>query len=310
MTVAPSGGERISILYETDGGVAEILGGSEAMRTLPWLFRQEPSNSGPGAQLASNDQRMTKISGAALFRKPSAAAMRDMLRNAVDRTCVTPAGVNTCGAHRVGVDEIGTEWGADSDAEAYSPNSPAARLRAAMRELWTMPHPGGGTYAQRVHLYVAPGVSTSIAAGRGFDRTKGEDGKERFRNFAGLMPVFRRAGGVWLEMYHYPKGSRTRQAFSATEWRRVPDTLAAFMRDRADIPGAPSPRSVLHFVMTGGPMPGGTCPPEDGMACQWRAAQSGALNLAILGNGPAAFKITGADAIAYGQQFRGFFALG
>ena len=296
-TVAPSGGERISILYETDPAVRAILGGSESMRTLPWIFRQEPSNSGPGAQLASNDQRMTKISGAALFKKPSAQAMTAMLKTAVDRTCVTPAGVNTCGAHRVGVDEIGTEWGRPSGTAGGKETQPS-RLRAAMKSLEAMPYPGGGTYAARVHFYVAPGVSTAIATGLGFNRTEGRDGKDHFRNYAGLMPALRRAGGVWLEMYHYPKGTRKRTPFDAAEWSTVPARFASFMRDRGGIATAP-PNSLLHFVMTGGDIP-----------TQWKRATTGGLNTMILSNGPASFKLTGAHAVAYGIEFRKYFALG
>ena len=295
-TVAPSGGERISILYETDPAVQLILGDSQSMRTLPWLFRQEPSNSGPGAQLASNDQRMTKISGAALFKRPTAEAMTAMLKAAVDRTCVTPAGVNTCGAHRVGVDEIGTEWG--ETGTAGGKQTQPGRLRTTMKNLEAMPYPGGGTYAARVHFYVAPGVSTAIATGLGFNRTQGRDGKDHFRNYAGLMPALRRAGGVWLEMYHYPKGTKKRTPFDATEWSTVPARFASFMRDRGGIATAP-PNSLLHFVMTGGDIP-----------TQWKRATTGGLNTMILSNGPASFKLTGADAVAYGTEFRKYFALG
>jgi hypothetical protein len=37
--------QRMSILYVTDPGAKAILGSSTGMRELPWLFRQEPSNS-------------------------------------------------------------------------------------------------------------------------------------------------------------------------------------------------------------------------------------------------------------------------
>lgn len=323
MTVAPSGGERMSILYETDGAVRAALGGSEAMRTLPWLFRQEPSNSGPGAQLASNDQRMVKISGTALFRKTTTEGMVAMLKGAIDRTCVTPAGVNTCGAHRVGVDEIGTEWGVGpARATEHTlipgvamPNPPAARLRGAMLQLSDTPYPGGGSYAQRVHFYIAPGVSTAIAVGKGADRTLGDDGKPHFRDYSGLVTALRRAGGLWLEMYHYPEGSRKRTPFNAREWNEVPVGFASFLRDRVPGLALPLPRTLMHFVMTGGATPlGAGCdePPAGqtvGMACQWQLAQRGSFNSTMLGNGPAAFKLSDPDAATYGQQFRTYFAL-
>ena len=81
---------RMSLLYETDDGVRRILGGSSTMQMLPWIFRLEPSTSGPGARLgAGNDQRMVKVNGAALARE-SSAGMAAMLRNAINRTCTTP----------------------------------------------------------------------------------------------------------------------------------------------------------------------------------------------------------------------------
>jgi len=83
---------RMSILYATDPSVRDILGGSSQMPGLPWLFRQEPSNSGTGAQLGvDNSQRMTKLNGARLAKMQSANEMAMALKEGVDRTCVTPA---------------------------------------------------------------------------------------------------------------------------------------------------------------------------------------------------------------------------
>ncbi|MBJ7365883.1 MAG: hypothetical protein JHC53_04670, partial [Thermoleophilia bacterium] len=63
---------RMSILYATDPSVRDILAGSSQMPGLPWLFRQEPSNSGPGARLGvGNSQRMTKLNGASLAKMTS-----------------------------------------------------------------------------------------------------------------------------------------------------------------------------------------------------------------------------------------------
>ncbi len=248
--VMPDVQERMSILYVTDPAAKEILGSSTGMRELPWLFRQEPSNSAGDAALAGGGtQRMWKVSGSALAAKPTADAMAAMLKAAVDRRCVTPAGVNTCGANRVGVDEIGAVFGTPAgESEA---GSPGERLKNAMIALAKKPFQPGVSYASRIHFYVAPGVSTSISAGLGPNRTLGENGKEMRRNYSQVMSAMSRAGGVWLEMYNYPERGKARQPFSGADWRDVPTRFAAFLKERTT--GDRNPLNYLHFVLTDTP---------------------------------------------------------
>lgn len=250
---------RMSILYVTDAGARAILGSSSGMRELPWLFRQEPSNSGGDAALAGNgSQRMWKVSGSALAAKPSADAMAAMLKAAVDRTCVTPAGVNTCGAHLVGVDEIGAAFGtAPGEPDA---GSPGERLRGAMTSLAKREFRPGISYASRIHFYVAPGVITSISAGFGPRRTLGANGKEMRRDYSEVTSAMSRGGGVWLEMYHYPERGRPRMPFTGAEWRDVPTRVAAFLKERTT--GSRDPLNYMHFVLSDTP---GNPPP----ATQW-----------------------------------------
>lgn len=247
--------QRMSILYVTDAGAAAMLGSSTGMRGLPWLFRQEPSNSGGAAALAGNgSQRMWKVSGAALAAKPSADAMAAMLKAAVDRTCVTPAGVNTCGANLVGVDEIGAAFGtAPGEPDA---GTPGERLRGAMTSLAKREFRPGISYASRVHFYVAPGVITSISAGFGPRRTLGANGKEMRRDYSAAMSAMSRAGGVWLEMYHYPERGKPRRPFTGAEWRDVPTRVAGFLKERTT--GTRDPLNYMHFVLTDTP---GSPPP-------------------------------------------------
>lgn len=241
---------RMSILYVTDAGAKAILGSSAGMRALPWLFRQEPSNSGGEAALAGGGtQRMWKVSGSALAAKPSADAMAAMLKTAVDRTCVTPAGVNTCGAHLVGVDEIGATFGtAPGEDDA---GTPGERLRLAMISLAKKEFRPGISYASRVHFYVAPGVITSISAGYGPKRTLGANGKDMRRDYSAVTAAMSRAGGVWLEMYHYPERGKPRMPFTGAEWRDVPTRVAAFLKERTV--GSRDPLNYMHFVLSDTP---------------------------------------------------------
>jgi len=232
---------RMSILYATDPSVRDILGGSSQMPGLPWLFRQEPSNSGTGAQLGvDNSQRMTKLNGARLAKMQSANEMAMALKEGVDRTCVTPAGINTCPAHLLAVDEIGAAFGREDGKP-----SPDLHLRGAMQALAKIPSQWGGTYAGRIHFYLAPGVSTAIAAGKGSAHTLGADDKVHWPDYSSVIDALSLAGGVWLEMYHYPTRGSARTPFTSTEWRTVPTAVAAFM---AGLGG--DPLRSLHFVMT------------------------------------------------------------
>ena len=237
--------KRMSILYATDPSVRDILAGSSQMPGLPWLFRQEPSNSGPGARLGvDNSQRMTKLNGASLAKMNSSAEMYDALKNGVDRTCVTPAGVNTCPAHLLAVDELGAAFGRVEGKQKWQ--TPGHLLQVAMGWLARSQSPWGGSYASRIHFYLAPGVSTAIAAGRGPAHNRGADGEVKWPDYSSVIDAFATAGGVWLEMYHYPTRGSARTPFTSTEWRTVPTAVAAFMAER----GIEYPLQSLHFVMT------------------------------------------------------------
>ena len=108
---------------------------------------------------------------------------------------------------------------------ALDPAKPGAKLSAAMDLLAARPYPGGGTYAERVHLYIAPAFSTSIAAGRGPHRHLGNDGKPHRATWRGVMPAVAKAGGVWIEMYHH---DGTLTSMTAKEWRTVPQGFASY----------------------------------------------------------------------------------
>ena len=236
--------KRMSILYATDPSVRDILAGSSQMPGLPWLFRQEPSNSGPGARLGvDNSQRMTKLNGASLAKMTS-SQMFDALWKGVNRSCVTPAGINTCPAHLLAVDEIGAAFGRVEGDQGV--NVPGYRLKTAMETLARIQSPWGGSYASRIHCYLAPGVSTAIAAGRGPAHNRGADGEVKWPDYSSVIDAFTTAGGVWLEMYHYPTRGSARTPFTSTEWRTVPTAVAAFMAER----GIEYPLQSLHFVMT------------------------------------------------------------
>lgn len=246
----------MSLLYVNDDAVRLILGGSSAMQALPWLFRQEPSTSGPGATLGTgNAQRMVKVSGGALVSQPSAAGMAAVLRDAVNRTCTTPAGVSTCVAHRVIVDEIDSRFGGRNGR----PGAVGQRLREAMAILSREATPWGGSYAGRVHFALAPGPATSVAAGYGTNRALGRNGLPIRRNYRAAFAAMTLGGGTWIQMYHYSHGGGL-AGFTAAEWRDVPVGVASFL-DALNT--SRDPLSYMHFLITqtpgDGAAPGAPC---------------------------------------------------
>lgn len=177
-----------------------------------------------------------------------------------------------------------------------SPASPGARLSVAMRLLAERPHPAGGTYAERVHLYLAPAFSTSIGMGRGPHHHLGNDGLPHRATWRGVMPALARAGGVWVEMYHsITAGSVT--PMSAREWRVVPTVLTAYARTFGADPAR------LHLMLTeADAIPAGASGCGDAMQCQWRLAAATPAGAAMLANGPGAYRV-GAQAAAWRAEF-------
>lgn len=328
---------RIAILYDTDEGVSATINASLTMRFLPWIFRQEPSSSLPLAALGNNSsQRITKVKAAELALEPSAQAMADTLRAAVDRKCTTPAGFNTCGAHMVSIDELTQTYSQSPSSTRPDPNNPGVRLATAMRILQKTPSPWGGSYASRIHIYIAPGVSTSIAAGRGPFRTRGRDGKNHFRNYGWAVQALSRGADAWIEMYHF-RNTPTKTAFTPKEWRDVPTAVATFMRERS--PGT-NPLNKLHF-MVAEVAPTDGCPtlrpaadtgitrtarasittiptpepleviPDSGspMSCTWKRLQTGPVNQRITANGVGTHRVTGDTADEFGRLWRQFYVM-
>lgn len=183
------------------------------------------------------------------------------------------------------------------------PASPGAKLSTAMEILASRPYPGGGTMAERVHLYIAPAFSTSIAAGRGPNRHLGNDGKPHRAAWRGVMPALARAGGVWLEMYH---NNRTRgtHSFTAKEWRTVPAAMGAY----ATRFGADTSR--FHMLMSAaGTTPAGASGCGSPMQCQWALASSTPAGAAMVKNGVGGYRL-GAEAVDWRIEYNRVFTGG
>ena len=321
---------RMSILYDEQTAVRTLTdpaGAGAPLTAERGVFRQDP---GPGGIFdpAGRDAafRIAKLSASEIVGL-APEAMADRIQDEID----DPETPNTSGL--VAIDEIGNRFNDGRVRITYSsttvrgkrirlssvnrlvvtksgyriergtaplpvvsPASPGARLSVAMELLSRRPYPGGGSYAERVHLYIAPAFSTSIGLGRGPHHHLGNDGLPHRATWRGVMPALARAGGVWLEMYHaFSAGSVT--PMSAREWRVVPAVFAGYAA------GFGADASRLHLIFTeASGTPAGATGCGDPMPCQWQLAQATPAGAAMLANGPGAYRV-GAQAAAWRAEF-------
>jgi hypothetical protein len=300
----------MSLLYDVDAQVEEIVKGVDGHAGLGpdrGAYRQEGSTSHLFQGVDDAEHRVGKVS-ARVIAGMTPRAIADALRRQIDEGCVIDGRDYGCASHLVAVDEIGNTFNDGKPPKAprrnfrsrraaraaglpppvplppVNPRSAGARLSAAMRML-EVPSPYGGTYASRVHFYLAPALTSSIAAGLGPNHNLGRDGKPHFSTWRGVMPALARAGGVWLEMFHAETGART--AFTAAEWRKGPtDFLDLFAR-------AGGGAGRMHFLLTRVPAAPAGAPAGcgDPMSCQWRMADLPGVNAQVTANGVGAYRV-------------------
>ncbi|MSO44103.1 MAG: hypothetical protein EXQ74_02150 [Thermoleophilia bacterium] len=272
-----------AVLYDMDTAVCEVVHPSDGATGLGHrrgALRQEPSTSG----LFERDD------DSALLDKVSERSLR-ALTAAEIATTIREAIIDAPG-NLVGIDEV-SPFASDPRAPvlkggqvpATDPGMFGARFAAALTSLDT-PSPYGGTWASRVHVYIAPAVSSAMAAGAGPDHNLGRDGKPHFPTYRTVLGGLAHAGAVWIEMYHGYTGAAT--PFTVREWQRAP---AAFVAEYAAAGGSVDR---LHFLMAGsdaypaGRLPASCTTPQ---VCMWSLAESTSAGRMILSNGVGAYRL-------------------
>jgi hypothetical protein len=326
----------MSILYAEASEVQALTspdGPGPPLSGARGVYRQDPGPGGLFDPDGRNDEyRIGKINAAALTSL-SAEEMADLIRAESD----SPRIPNTTGL--VAIDEIGNLFNDGRVRTKYKvvnvrgkryriathnrvvvtrlgwrlvrgkaplpvvlPGSRGSRLSEAMLLLAETPHPAGGSYADRVHIYVAPAFVTAIAVGRGPHRHLGQDGNPQRATWRGVMPAIARAGGVWLEMYHGNQGALAVQTFSADIWRATPRSFSAYLKRFGGDP------SRLHLMISGAANmpPGAPAGCESPMSCQWALARSTPAGRAMLANGVGVYR-PGSMAASFRAEFNASF---
>jgi hypothetical protein len=327
------------VMYGTPATNRQIIkpGAPDALPVDGRLFVVEPNIGHLFAGDADKPYRLDHVMAPDLIARGSGDAMAAYLKARLDSgVCSFSWGDVDCTSGLVFVDEIDyrfAEKGPNLSHPAWAgrtsrsqkkrtfpnyipksrPGQPGHELSRAMEILAAQPHPSGGTYAERVHFFVAPGVVTSVGVGKGPFHNLGRDKRPHFRSHEGLRRALQLAGGVWLEMYHYDHGGRGRYPFNTAEWTAYPWRFAQYMTAPGlDIPPDPAMLAKLHFHMTNGmPKNKGGAPAECASAatpqgCQFALAAKG-NNATILANGVGQYRMEGNEAEWRGHVKRLFF---
>jgi hypothetical protein len=186
----PSRGDaRMTVVYDVLASVQALTGlqpdGGPGLRVEDGLFQQQPAT----AVLPAGRQVGKVSGGAGSTVTPSIQGMSGPAMAALFRTRVDGAGAGI-----LFVDELGQgpEFG----------GADGASLEAAMVELGATPHSGGGSYADRVQMYVNPERPIADPAA-----------------WAPFWRAMALAGGVWFEAY------QGRVQWSAEHWLAWPRVL-------------------------------------------------------------------------------------
>lgn len=281
----------VSLAYDRASADAVVQGSGGAVRVLrPAIVQDEPLRTLSGPEIALtlraeiDAERPAGITPHVVAIDEIGNAFRDPAPVTVFKTVSVRGREYRIASHnRIRVN--GEGWSLVRNAPeppAPAPTDPGPRLAEAMGILAAWPSPWGGTYADRVHLLVAPAMVTSIGAGRGEHFTLDRSGSRQIRRaWRGVMPALTRAGGVWMQMYH---GGRA--PLSMRQWRRAPGRLADYIARNGGDPAR------LHLLITAvSGVPAGMDGCTDPMGCQWSAALSSERTRAVLANGVGAYRL-------------------
>ncbi len=283
---------------------------------------------------ADKPYRVDHLLAGDLVKLPDGESMAALLKSRIDENaCLFSWGRVDCRSGLVFVDEI--DWrfaekapnlntaawrGRTSKGQpkrkfpTYHPTARAGQagyeLSRAMQILAETPYRSGGTYAERVHFFIAPGVVTSIGVGRGPYHNLGRDGRPHFRSHEGVRAALQLSGGIWLEMYHYDHGGRGKYPFNTYEWQVYPNRFALYLSGRGSSTIDTGLRAKMHFLVSSGKpkVKGGApaqCRTGSAMTCTFKLASSG-KNMPILMNGVGQYRID-ADAAEFRANIKRLF---
>jgi hypothetical protein len=225
-------------------------------RALASTYRQGPDRE----ELVPPARRLGKVDASQVSGlRPEQIAAR--LTGAIERG---GCGRQDCDSHLVAFDDVNLEHR----------GPPGAALSSAMK-LLDRPSPWGGSYAERMQLYVDVDAFLDLSRRQGAAR------------WASVGPALAQAGGVWIETYRSTGPGRV-GSLSRQQWIAGTQAIADVMRAFGGT------TSRLHFLF-------GPDPPPQGLA----KATATSLNRLVLCNGSGAFQMSSAEALGWLRTLRG-----
>lgn len=222
------------------------------------LYRQMPAQT--TALPPSN--RIARVDGTDLARR-DAHGIASKLMAAIDGSCTTPM---PCTSGLVGIDDIAREFH----------GAAGANLLSAMRTLQDQGSPLGGSYADRVVMYIDEDVLADLSHPR------------RAARWRDAMAAAALGNSMWLEMYD-STGAGTMSTVSLAQWRAIPKAATAALT------AGGASQSQVHLMIGPwvGRLPGQTTADcSDTLTCVWHAASSTPLNRQLLRNGVGMYRYT------------------
>lgn len=296
------------------------------------LFVAEPNPGHLFAGDADKPFRLDHVDATDLIAKGSGDAMASYLKHRLDADSCNFAkwGKVDCRSGLLTIDELDYRFSerapnlntpawkrADRKYPNYVPRvregQPGLEFSQAMEILAATPWPGGGTYADRVHVFIAPGMLSSLGVAGGVYHNLGRDKKPHFQTYEGVRRGVQLSGGVWIEMYHFDRGGRGRYPFNTKEWQVYPWRFSQWLT-RPGLAPTPDPALVakMHFMMSSGmPRKVGTAPaacsnPRTPQACQFALAST-KKNAPVLANGVGAYRMDKGHAPEFRLHLRRLF---
>ncbi len=321
------------MLFGTPATNAEIVkpGHATALPLDGRLFVAEPNPGHLFGGDADKPYRVDHVDATKLVQLRSGEAMAAYLKNRLDNdSCMFKWGKVDCRSGLLSIDELDYRFSErapnlntaawkrkDRKYPNYVPKvgagQPGYELSRAMEILNGIPYAGGGSYAQRVHMFIAPGMVSSLGVAGGPFHNLGRDKKPHFQTYEGVRRAVQLSGGVWLEMYHFDRGGRGRYVFNTREWQVYPWRVAQWMTVAGtNVTPDPGLLGKTHFMMSSGmPRKVGKAPaacsnPRTPQACQFALASS-VKNAPMLANGAGAYRMDKGNAPEWRAHIRRLF---
>ena len=241
-----------------EGAFKHLVASGPSDYTSIGLYRQLPAQRA----VLPPSNRIARVDGSVLAAH-SAHDIASRLVSALDGSCTRAM---PCSSGLVAIDDIASEFAGKA----------GANLLAAMQNLQGQESPRGGSYADRVIMYLD------------FDVLSDLGNPDHAAKWKDAMAAAALGNSMWLEMYD-STGVGTMNMVSLAQWKEIPRHATA------SLTAAGASESQIHLMI--GPWVGRVrgqtardC--RDTLTCVWHAASATPLNQQLLQNGVGMYRYT------------------